>query len=1510
MGESSALERFHPLVGEWFGERIGTPTEVQEKAWPKIANGEHVLVTAPTGSGKTLTAFLWAIDAFITGRAPLGCTGVLYISPLKALNNDIRRNLLAPLAGLKEIFERHGEPFPDIRVLTRSGDTPQEDRRRMLRRPPEILITTPESFNLLLSSRGGRSMLPTVSTVILDEIHAVLGTKRDVHLITGVERLTPLAGEFQRIGLSATVRPLEEVAEFLGGCRVEGDRYGPRCTVRPVAVIRSEVKKRYDVTVRFPRREGEQSIWDPVAEECRSIIRRNRSTLFFVNSRRLCEKITRKINEGEHRTVAYAHHGSLSRELRNEVEQKLKQGELKAIVATNSLELGIDIGALDEVVLIQSPPSVSSAVQRIGRAGHRVGEASSAVFFPTHDHDLLEAAVLAAAVPAGDIEESRAVRGPLDVLAQVIVSMTGTEVWNIDDLYGLLRSSYPYRGLPREQFDLVLAMLAGRYAGTRVRELNPRISVDRTDNTVQARKGALLALYTSGGVIPDRGYFHLRHDETGSRIGELDEEFVWETRVGQVFTLGTQNWKVRRITHNDVFVVPGNPQALAPPFWRGEGYYRDFHFSTLIGRFLEEAEYRLDDPDFLRVLEEEHRLEPAAAQNLVRYLREQREDTHSSLPHRHHLLVEYVNAGPGGAPGNQIVIHTMWGGRVNKPYALALEGAWERKFGKRPEVFPGNDCIVLVLPHEVRSDELLSLVTSGNVDRMLRGRLEGSGFFGARFRESAGRALLLSRTRMNERMPLWMSRLRSQKLQEAVSGYEDFPILLEAWRSCLQDEFDMDGLRQVLAEMEAGNISRSDAYTVLPSPFARTMSWAQVNSYVYMSDEPADSRMSRMSDTLLRDVVFSPGLRPGVPPEIVEQFERKRMRLEPGYPPDAPTELIEWVKERLLIPLDEWDELLAAMRRDGTDADGMIAGPAGEKIVVLEVEAADRPLVAPLEFASRIVAALSAGGATVGVREFGSHRGSSAVAIALPGDETEEGDPTWLLGEWLSFYGPRSEEFVRLTLGIERGVLRAGLDELLEGGGIVSGRLVREAEEDTVCDSRNFEILLRRARAEARPRFETLPATEIPFLVARVQGIVDPGQDEDALFHRIEQLECYPAPAHLWESEILPARLKSYDPSVLDSILRETDLHWLGTAKQQVTFSFDADLDLLREERPTEAPAAGDDTGLLKVFPGREGKYDFSALQRFSGLTSRELNGFLWEGVWRGEVSNDTFQALRKGILNRFSVPAAADVAEEMQAGSRRRGARSAFSRWRNTLPSAGSWYPLRKPEPNDDPLETEERRKDRARLLLDRYGILFRELTSAELPPFRWSEVFRGLRLMELSGEVLSGYFFHGIPGPQFISHQAFRLLLDQARGRGPSEKDGQPAEGVANRRPKDPVFWMNGADPASLCGSGLPGLKGVLPRRLPTTHLVFRGSDPVVISKRTGRDITFRVPPDDPRMEEYLGFLHHLLDRRFEPVRNVVVETINGGEAAGSEYADVFRTSFHVSPDYRHIVLSRLFH
>jgi len=1477
--------QFHPLIQKWFDNKFNHATDIQDKSWPLIAENNNVLITAPTGSGKTLTAFLWSINQLVVGKLPQGQSSILYISPLKALNNDIQRNLIQPIKEIRQIFEENDAFFPDINVMTRSGDTPQEDRRKMVRHPPEILITTPESLNLMLSSRTGRELLYHLSTVILDEIHAVLGNKRGVHLITGVDRLVRLSGNFQRIALSATIRDLESVAQFVGGLKMGGSILNPKYEPRPVVIIESNIQKRYAIKVKFPKNEeapAESTIWDTLADEFKDIVEKNRSTLLFTNGRRLCEKMTFKINSRSGQPLAYSHHGSLSKELRQNVEQHLKNGSLKAIVATSSLEMGIDIGNLDEVILIQSPYSVSSAIQRVGRAGHHVNIKSRGTIYAAHPQDLIAASVLARTIDEQEIEPIHSVDCPLDVLAQILVSMTGIEIWDMDELFVNLKTSYPYRNLSREQYDLVINMLAGRYSDSRIRELKPRVSIDRLDNTIQGKKGALLALYMSGGTIPDRGYFQLRHHETNARIGELDEEYVWEAKIGQIATVGTQNWKITKITHNDVFAIPVGSGQIDAPFWIAEGFNRDVHFSNLILNFLETANDHLKEPEFLEDLETRFHLEPSAAKELDRFLNRQKEFTESELPHRHHILLEYVRSGPDGSPGSMLVIHTLWGGQLNRPYAFALEAAWEQKFGEIPEVFPGNDAIVIQLPHKIEPEDMLSLVTAANVEHLLKKQLEKSGFFSARFRECAGRALLVIRNKINQRMPLWMTRLKSKKLLETIISYEDFPILLEAWRTCLQDEFNLSELRERLSEMESGAVQWSQTFTSRPSPFAAGMAWNQINQYMYQEDQGA-SEPSSLGDNWVREILFSPGLRPMISKKLICEFEAKCQCSAPGYTPRTGTDLLDWVKERIVIPMDEWDLLIKQIHNDQKSDASNILEAIKNKVVVIQSDRLEMGLITSLERVSNIIASIFSQQNYTLLNLHHEEISDNINEVSKPQVEDDK-DLSILLGQWLQFYGPRPKAFIENRLGMNESVLGRALETLIESGQIIGGRLVKDGSGQEVCDSENFEILMRISRTRAVPDFKPLSIKYLPHFLAHIQGLTKKREGLDRLFESLEQLVCLPLPAESWETDILPARLSPYHTSFLDTILQEGDFHWYGMGKKKIVFCFHSDLDFMDFALSGEDKPENEST-LASFFETKESRYEFTRLLTLTGLSSKQLSEKVWKSVWQGELSNEMFSALRKGIETKYRAPKMPEPEAVSRIGRRRAVRKRSFASWKGALPLTGHWFAPQFPDPPADMMEIEETNKDRVRLLLDRYGILFRELLMKESVSFRWANIFKSLRIMELTGEILAGHFFKGIPGPQFVSQKAFRILQTTL--------------------PEKVIYFMNAIDPASVCGLSLPEIKQNFPKRLSNTYLVFKGHQVMLICRKNGKELVIHAALDDENMIEYLAPLKHLLYRRFMPLKKITIERINNEPADKSVYLQSLKTLFDVLSEHRRVTL-----
>jgi ATP-dependent Lhr-like helicase len=1485
-----SLRVFSPPVAEWFARSIGTPTEIQAAAWPRIAAGGHVLLCAPTGSGKTFAAFLCAIDRLLTGAWETGAVRVLYVSPLKALGNDIRRNLTEPLVALTAELEKNGAAVPGIRVDSRTGDTPADVRRRMLRSPPEILVTTPESLNILLASVGGRRQLAGLRCLILDEVHAVAGTKRGVHLITAVERLTEMVGEVQRIALSATVRPRERVAAWVGGWAPIGDPDDPEYRPRPVTVVASDAPKSIDLRIMLPvgrpaadRREPD-AFWTSIGAELRRTISSNRSTLIFGNARRTVEKITRFVNEAGPDRIAYSHHGALSREIRTEVEGRLKRGELKAIVATSSLELGIDIGAIDEVVLVQTPPSVVSTLQRIGRAGHGVGETSRARLMPLLGRDLLEAAVVARAVVDGDIEPIEPVADALDVLAQVLLSMVVAGDRTIDGLYASIRRADPYHNLPRRHFDLVLQMLAGRYASSRIRSLRPMVSIDGVDGTVRARSGAARSLFLSGGTIPDRGYHRLRIDGSGAPLGDLDEEFVWERSVGDTFTLGVQTWRVARITHNDVFVTPTAARSAMAPFWRAEELDRSSFVSERMAELLETIDGRLDDGGLAGELRCSHRLDPAAAAELLRHLRAQRQAT-DGLPHRHRVIVERTSPPAGRGDHRQLVLHTLWGGRVNRPLAIALAAAFQARYGSRPEVAHSADCVVVVHPATIEIDDPFDLVPAAGLDELLRQGLERSGFFGARFREAAGRALLLPRAVPGKRVPLWVSRQRSKELLEAVRGTGDFPIVLEAWRTCLRDEFELEVLRRRLDEVADGRVVVRHVVTDTPSPFSAQVAWKQTNKLMYEDDTPTGGAGARAD--LVREIALAEHLRPRIAPALAAELGDRLQRLAPGWSPRGADELIEWLKERLLIPLDEWRALLEAVARDHGTPTPESALAITHRAVIVDAGRGEAA-VSAVETLPRVERAL---GLELADRDLRPVAGSAPPAEAIEarsklvdvGSLAADG-PAGLgalasfLGEWLRFYPPVDPTRVGRLLGVDAPCLELAIGELEAAQEVVVGELVEDAGRPQVCDRDNLERLLRMARTATRPDLEPIDAGALPLLLAQHQGLGLPNPAPEELERVLERLFGLPLAAELWEAEILPARVDPYFPEWLDALLGASDLRWVGAGKGKVMFALEGELGIFRfapEELDDEDRAAA-------ILPHPAGRFALDELIRSSGLDSGRLTRRLWRSAWAGEATTDSFEALRSGLAGGFTAPPPTPSTDRP-----RRGRRGAFDRWRRDRPFGGAWFLLPATDDGDDLLRREDDALDRARTVLDRYGIVFRDLLDREPPELRWSRLFRALRLLELGGEIVAGRFVNGVDGLQFASHEVVRRLRD-----GLDE---------------DRVWWVNAVDPASPCGLGLDGAGWDLPRRVPGNHLVFRGRRLVVTSIRRGAVLSIGPAPDDPGLADCFDFLAVRLGRRVRPVTRIDIETINGEPATSSPYRAVLAGRFRVTRQPNALRLAR---
>ncbi|MFW6363038.1 MAG: Lhr family helicase, partial [Spirochaeta sp.] len=1076
------------------------------------------------------------------------------------------------------------------------------------------------------------------------------------------------------------------------------------------------------------------------------------------------------------------------------------------------------------------------------------------------------------------------------VLAQIILSMSLFHPIAVDEIFSMVRCIYAYRELTSRELELVVDMLAGRFADSRIRELNPRITYDRVKGMIQARKGAAMLLYMSGGVIPDRGFYTLRRVDSGAKIGELDEEFVWERSLGEAFPFGNRAWRITRITPNEVEVLPADSSNTVVPFWRADDIYRPAEYCRRLGEFLEDVEQELaarlgsgNPPEaLLQKLQYRYSMTPRAAEELYDYLHRQREHTGCPLPHRRHIVIERFADPVNARDMQQVVLHTMRGGAVNKPFALAIAAAWRLQYGFPLEVFANNDAILCNLPHEFQVDSLLQLVHEERIPQLLRDSIEGGPLFGARFRENAQRSLLLPRRSFTQRTPLWLTRMRSKKLLEAISREEDFPITLETWRECLQSVFDLPALYELLADIRSGEIAVSEVAVSSPSPFVSSIIWRQTNYQIYLDDSAAANLRTAMGDDLLREILESPHLRPEIPAELSAAFQQKLQRIQPGYAPDSAADLIAWVEERLFIPLPEWKALCTAVRTDNPEAGELILSQAAERLVFLSDG------VLAQERATFISSALGwdADGDT-----------------SAPAEESRE-TAFRFLSQWLRYYAPLPVSKVAAVLPAPPAFLQIILEDLSAAGAIIIDRFTPGTVEDEVCERENLDRLLRIRRAQSRPDIQPMPASRLQLFLAALQGAVHPGSSPGEMEKRLELLFGYPARAELWESEILPSRLNPYFGAWLDTALRQSELVWFGCGKRMVAFAFESDLELFpvvdNDDTPADASTTSDSavSRIMRLLSSGR-KYTFLDLSSEAGCTTESTAAALWELVWRGLAHNDGMDALRQGIKHKFRPDPVREIADSVIPGaqtdtagvsgqpghsghpgranpsrparSRRVGTRGGFNRWQATRPMNGVWSMPSWPDYQPDPLEENDLVKDRIRVLFARYGILCRELLKNEISALQWREIARTLRLMELSGETYGGSFIQGLRGMQFISPAALRVLNSNL--------------------PDDAVYWLNATDPASLCGMNFESGKGWLPSRVPSTHLVFHGEQLVIISRRYGRELNISAPSDAPRFQEYLGVFGMLLAREQMPRTRIRVELINNLPANESEYAPQLR-------------------
>jgi len=1407
----TALSVFSEPTRTWFESTFEAPTPAQELGWPAIAKGGHVLVQAPTGSGKTLAAFLYGIDRLTT--APGEGLRLLYVSPLKALNYDVERNLRGPLAGLRS----------ELRVAVRTGDTPARERQAMLRKPPDILITTPESLYLLLTSQG-REMLRSVETVIVDEVHAVAGTKRGAHLAVSLERLDRLVERpVQRIGLSATQRPLEEIGRFVSGARPIELVDAGRAKELDLEVV-VPLEDMSDLSASQPIRQPEvvdgsyitdgvgpstNSIWPSIYPELLKLVEQHRSTIVFVNNRRLAERLALRLNELAEKEIARAHHGSLAREQRVEIEELLKRGEIPCLVATSSLELGIDMGAVDLVVQVESPKSVARGLQRIGRAGHELGAVSKGRIFPKFRLDLLESAVVARRMRAGDIEETVIPRNPLDVLAQQVVAICADEEIAVGELHDLVRGAYPFADLSRVQLENVLDMLAGRYPSDEFAELKPRIVWDRTGGVVRGRTGARRLAVTNAGTIPDRGLYTVQLAESGSRVGELDEEMVYEARAGQTFMLGASTWRIEEITRDRVIVTPAPGVPGAVPFWKGEGVGRPYELGEAIGAASREL-VALSDERAHERLRGDYHLDELAARNLLAFLREQERAT-TTVPSDRTVVVERFRDEIGDW---RICLLTPFGGRVHAPWARALAARLRESLGLDVQSIWSDDGIALHLPDADAAPALTELtVGADEVEELVVQEVGQSALFGARFRENAARALLIPRRRPGERTPLWQQRLKAQSLLQVARRYPAFPIVLETYRECMQDVFDLPALRKLLHGIATRQVDVVEVETPSASPFAASLLFDYIATYMYEDDTPPAERRAQalsLDRELLRELLGQDELRELLDRDALDEVE-SQLRGDPKTPDDL--------------------HYLLLLRGD------------------LRIDEYEQSLSEPLLAERRAVIVRFGGGERlIAAEDAGRYRDALGAMppSGLPDAFLEAGEIPLrtLLARFARGRGPFTTAEASARFGIEPGVAESELAALEREERLVRGELRPGGTEREWCDPDVLRRLRRASLAALRKEVEPVEQTAYARFLPSWHGI----DRRAGLREALVPLQALPLPVGLWESAVLPRRVPGYRPELLDQLCATGEVVWVGAGLDRVAVYFREDASALGRPAGAGAPES-EAHDRIRAALSRSAEFWLDLLGS-TGLDAEETLPALWDLVWAGEVTNDAWQPLR--APRRYGVP-------KTERRPRR------FSRRRASAITAtqGRW------SPTDRLFAGTPDRRALAELLLERQGIVTRDGVRAEGIPGGYGAVYSELRALETLGLCRRGYFVEGLGGAQF----ALGGAVERVRELRPRE--GEELEALV----------LPAADPAQPYGATLPWPKraGARAARVAGALVVLLGGEAALFVERSGRSL---VPLREPDEAWLLPALSALVEHaRSTGLRRLSVERFDGAPVAESE-------------------------
>jgi ATP-dependent helicase Lhr and Lhr-like helicase len=1412
--EPAALDLFHPAVREWFHAAFPAPTRPQLLGWPAIARGDSTLILAPTGTGKTLAAFLWCIHRLMFAAAPpkkQRCR-VVYISPIKALAVDVERNLQVPLAGIAQAAQKLGVEFRQPEIAIRTGDTPPSERARFARHSADILITTPESLYLLLTSNA-RENLEFIETVVLDEIHALVPTKRGSHLALSLERLEHLCGRrLQRIGLSATQRPLKEVARYLGGCETtprpevatpavaeqaeealaEFESSSIATAYRPITIIDAGEPKRLDLRVAVPVEDmarlsdsrssadgspsqavAHSSIWTAIHPKLLKLIRAHRSTLIFVNNRRLAERISGAINELAGEMLVRAHHGSVAVSRRKEIEESLKRGALRGLVATSSLELGIDMGAIDLVIQVESPPSVATGMQRVGRASHHVGAVSNAVIFPKFRADLVACAAITRAMYEGSIESVHYPRNPLDVLAQQIVAMVALETWDVDDLFQVVRRAAPYAALTWPVFEGVLDMLSGRYPSAEFAELRPRLTWDRVHGRLTSRQGARSVAVINGGTIPDRGLYgvFLAGAKKGARVGELDEEMVFESRVGETIVLGASTWRIDEIFHDRVIVSPAPGQPGKMPFWHGDSAGRPVEFGERIGKMMREL-LRLPRQAAFSKLIEQHSLDETAAENLLRYLDEQIQAT-GRIPSDEDILIETYQDELGD---RRVCVLTPFGSRVHIPWCMGATAKLRDATGLVVETMWSDDGFVLRLPDSdqpVRPEILLP--APEEFKELILRELESTSLFAAKFREAAARALLLPKRRPDMRAPLWQQRKRAADLLAVASRYPSFPILLETYRECIRDTFDLPAVAKLLAKVQSGAIRVTTVKSSKPSPFAASLLFSYVANYIYDGDAPLAERRAQalsIDQSQLQDLLGDTDLRELLDESALEEVERRLQALAPEYQGRHADGVHD-----LLLKLGDLSEHELAARTVNSEIAASVNELLGaQRAIRLEIAGESRYI--PIEYASHY---------------------RDALGVALPAGLPDAflNQATEPRVDIVRRYARTHGPFTTLDVAARYGFPPEAIEPILRAfharGHLIEGEFRPSGRHREWCDPEVLREIRRKSLAKLRREVEPVEPATFARFAARWQGALAPRRGLDALLDAIETLQGAAVPVSELEREILPARIKEYQPADLDTLMAAGEVVWCGIERigerdGRVALYVSKSLPQLLPpiELRGETPAPSERAQKIIGFLERQGASFFAEIHEACGRGyPGDTLGALWELVWSGRITNDTFHPLRHWIRPRETKHNRASLSEG-QPGSpeflQRMRSRSSTG-----APAQGRWSLIRARVATA--LTPTQWSANVAQQLLARHGIVMREMAIAENIPGGYATIYPALKIMEESGWIRRGMFVSGMGAAQFGSPGAVDMLRGLRGSPSPPE-----------------LVYLAASDPANPFGMLLP--------------------------------------------------------------------------------------------------------